>query len=59
MQAALFSGQGILPELPGAIHLESGKLCQHRMPAVNALAPFAADTVLAVYVYWDVRPLAR
>ena len=59
MQAALFSGQGILPKLPGATVLESGKLCKCGMPAADANAAVRAYPILAVHVYRDYYSLAQ
>ena len=58
MQAPLFSGQGILPQLPGAAVLDSGKLCKCGMPAADANASVRAYSILAVHVYRNYYSLA-
>jgi len=51
MQAPVYGGQGVLPQLPGTVHVEPGKLRKCRLPAANAHAVAAAYIVLAFYVY--------
>jgi hypothetical protein len=53
VQTPLSGNQGILPALPRALHLESGKLRQSGLPAGDDPAAFSADFILAVFVFGD------
>ena len=57
MQAPVYGGQGVLPQLPGAIHVEPGKLRKCRLPLADAYAALSANTLLAIYVYWSDRAI--
>ena len=57
MQATLFSGKGILPALPGALHVEPGKLRKSRLPSVDVFAAGFDGNVLDLLFYGNVLPL--
>ena len=57
MPQAVFSGQGVLPELSRALHLEPGKLRKRRLPSFDDPAYFLDNTILAVYVPGRVFPI--
>ena len=50
MPEALPRGEGILSELPRALHLEPGELRKRRLPDGNAAASRLNDLVLDLYV---------
>ena len=57
MQTAVSGRQGILPELPGALYVEPGKLCKSRLPPADVPAAGVDDTFLDLLFYGDVLPL--
>ena len=50
MPEALSRGEGVLPELPGAVHMEPGELRKRRMSPRDAAPSRLLDSVLDLYV---------
>lgn len=51
MQASVYGGQRILPELPGAIHLESGIIGERRLSAGDDRAARSDDFTLGFLIF--------
>jgi hypothetical protein len=52
MQEALSRAEGILSELSRTLYLESGELCQPRMPRRDDTSACRAYSFLAVFIPW-------
>ncbi len=57
MQTAFPCGKGNMPELPGAVFLESRKLCKSRLSLRDNSPPRLNDLVLAVSLSRGVFPM--
>lgn len=57
MPAALSSRQGVVPELPGTLHMEPGKLRKRRLSTVDDAADLIDGPFLDIFVCWSDLPV--